>query len=99
MTKGTVRAEFQGAPVRLPSNSQSTPVYAQTNCENGVKIKQMSNKNQIELWQKQDFGSAAQKVSWRRSDSRLVVMNAENGYPLQEALDNGGGSAGFETGN
>jgi len=24
-------------------------------------------------------------------------MNAENGYPLQEALDNGG-SAGFETG-
>jgi len=34
--------------------------------------------------------------SWRRSDSRLVVMNAENGYPLQEALDNGG-SAGIST--
>ncbi len=34
--------------------------------------------------------------SWRRSDSRLVVMNGENGYPLQEALDNGG-SAGIST--
>ena len=25
--------------------------------------------------------------SWRRSDARLVVLNGENGYPLQEALD------------
>ena len=45
--EGDGRAEFQGAPVQLPSNSQSTPVYAQTNCENGVRIKQMSNKIEI----------------------------------------------------
>jgi len=25
--------------------------------------------------------------SWRRSDARLVVLNGQNGYPLQEALD------------
>ncbi len=28
--------------------------------------------------------------SWRRSDARLVVLNGENGYPLQEALDRAG---------
>ena len=34
--------------------------------------------------------------TWRRSDARLVVMNPDNGYSLQESLDRGG-SAGIST--
>ena len=34
--------------------------------------------------------------TWRRSDARLVVMNPDNGYTLQESLDRGG-SAGIST--